>query len=246
MRVGDVIFFDVEYLLNQMMGISLYIHQPGQLMKHLMTNMLKYFKSAVYRQRLDDYSKGKGIKSLLYTLHQLEVLNKRPNMNNPCDPKLENEDNAIRREIVKLVGCIPTYWKRFNIVGANMASHSSCNTREELANLSTFLPRWEGNYFVDKTQHLYISPCQQLKISGELNDDAYLDFGDHGLYMKISHMTDEYKSITNAQAFSAQDLWSQIGGFVGIFLGCSLLQVNHSFCLQCSCPPIATCYQSTC
>ena len=194
-----------------------------------MTNMLKFFYTTAYKQKLDEYQQGKGTRSLLYKLHQVDVLNKRPSRNNPCDPKLKNEDDAIRREIVKLVGCIPTYWKRFTVADAGMANHLSGCTREQLANISTFLPGWGGNYFAENTQHLYLAPCQQLTFFGELNADAYLEYGTSGLYMRIAHLTDEYKSITNAQAFSAQDLWSQIGGFVGIFLGCSLLQVNYCY-----------------
>ena len=34
-----------------------------------------------------------------------------------------------------------------------------------------------------------------------------------------------YKVATNNQAFTLLSLWSQIGGFVGIFLGFSLLQL---------------------
>ena len=50
-------------------------------------------------------------------------------------------------------------------------------------------------------------------------------YEDIGLDLIIDYGTDVYKSITNKRAFSGQDLWSDIGGFVGIFLGFSLLQV---------------------
>ena len=37
---------------------------------------------------------------------------------------------------------------------------------------------------------------------------------------------DEYLEIVNNEAYTEYDLWSQIGGIVGIFLGYSILQVT--------------------
>ena len=38
--------------------------------------------------------------------------------------------------------------------------------------------------------------------------------------------TEEFLEIVNNQAYTEYDLWSQIGGIIGIFLGQSILQVT--------------------
>ena len=43
---------------------------------------------------------------------------------------------------------------------------------------------------------------------------------------------DEFLEIANNVAYPEYDLWSQIGGIVGIFLGYSILQVTFENCFQ--------------
>ena len=43
--------------------------------------------------------------------------------------------------------------------------------------------------------------------------------------IRINYMAQEFRETRNNQAFGFMSLWSQIGGFVGILLGYSLLQV---------------------
>ena len=43
--------------------------------------------------------------------------------------------------------------------------------------------------------------------------------------LKVEYAMNGFKEIRNSKAFGLLSLWSQIGGFIGIFLGYSLLQV---------------------
>ena len=45
------------------------------------------------------------------------------------------------------------------------------------------------------------------------------------LKLHISHNTEDFQEIVNVKAFDVETLWSSVGGFIGIFLGYSLLQV---------------------
>ena len=42
---------------------------------------------------------------------------------------------------------------------------------------------------------------------------------------EIEYLTHSYRETANKMAFDMATLWSQIGGFIGMFLGYSLLQV---------------------
>ena len=46
------------------------------------------------------------------------------------------------------------------------------------------------------------------------------------LWIAPCYDSDEFKEIVNNQAFTANDLWIQIGGVAGIFLGYFCLQVT--------------------
>ena len=48
-----------------------------------------------------------------------------------------------------------------------------------------------------------------------------------GNYLDIQfrHVNDEYQNITNTKAFTTESCWSGIGGFIGIFVGVSLMQI---------------------
>ena len=45
------------------------------------------------------------------------------------------------------------------------------------------------------------------------------------LSISVSYATETFQKITNVRDFDVETLWSSAGGFVGIFLGYSLLQV---------------------
>ena len=160
---------------------------------------------------------------------QVEILNKRPGANIPCDPDLVNEDMTIIREIIMLVGCIPAYWKRFAVLDGSLKDRVPCDKKEQFKMLSGFLPDYGlGNYFAEHTQHLYMQPCKETRavvrsVTSNPSSPGHMGVS---VYIMITYVAEVYKSITNEQAFSSHDLWSQIGGCIGIFLGYSLLQVT--------------------
>ena len=51
------------------------------------------------------------------------------------------------------------------------------------------------------------------------------DLKEENLVLGFSYVVEEYRETYNRRAFSFKSLWSAIGGFIGMFLGCGLLQV---------------------
>ena len=49
------------------------------------------------------------------------------------------------------------------------------------------------------------------------------------LKVSISYSTETYQEINNVRDYDLETLWSSIGGFIGIFIGYSLLQVADLF-----------------
>ena len=170
----------------------------------------------------------------MYHIRYVEILNRRPNAKMPCDKNISDEDQYYREQAMKAVGCIPAYWTRFaNVNEGFNKSYSECNTIYQFKKLSGFLPDIKTNHVVSKAKELYLLPCRNMIILGELSSRmrTLFDIRTDGasLNIQVRYYTKVRKVITNNRAFDMQDMWSQIGGFVGMVLGCCLLQVFFTY-----------------
>ena len=69
----------------------------------------------------------------------------------------------------------------------------------------------------------YDSPCLEMDISAVqvANEQNPRD----EILVKFVYVDDTFNEVINIQEFGFESLWSSVGGFVGIFLGYSLLQL---------------------
>ena len=70
--------------------------------------------------------------------------------------------------------------------------------------------------------------CTEMKIWTTL-DNMNVRTESQNVWITLYYYSDELQEIANNQAFTANDLWSRIGGVVGIFLGYSCLKVTLNF-----------------
>ena len=113
------------------------------------------------------------------------------------------------------VGCVPNYWMFMEPTGLQ---HDICSTSSQLKqtfgilqNISSILSR-------------YPESCNQ----GMRTVTEFLGYGDGirpGLTLTLTYSADQFQEIQNERNFGFEALFSGTGGFVGIFLGYSLLQV---------------------
>ena len=69
----------------------------------------------------------------------------------------------------------------------------------------------------------YKQPCDYMKVTTGVLQKK-LELGHH-LVLEFVYMDDFYEEIINVRDFGFESFWSGVGGFVGIFLGYSLLQI---------------------
>ena len=69
-----------------------------------------------------------------------------------------------------------------------------------------------------------LKPCTQTLILANM-DIYYLSAEKHEFLVKIIYNNEEYKEIVNGKGFNDETLLSTVGGYIGIFLGISLLQL---------------------
>lgn len=118
------------------------------------------------------------------------------------------------------MGCFPPYWR--NILGTS-SSLTECRSPEQLSRLhdltKDYKKIWEGRNV----------PCIDMFHSampavGVQND---VNICKKCVYFEIMYVDQYYEEITEIKDFGFEDFISNIGGFIGIFLGYSMMQIPH-------------------
>ena len=201
----ELVFLDTTNWIGK---LDLYLHYPGQ----LMTQMF-------YRPTLSiELSEQLLTDSYSVVISQLQTLRKRPDSLIRCNPDHDsNLDMRWRESIMTTANCIPTYWKNMK-----QSSHFTkmklidCSTSQEYINLTDILTGYD--------EIKYEQACAWPTIITHSKPDLRNN-SDSTLKIKILHESEYYLEIRNSKEINSHDLWSQIGGLIGIFLGYSLLQI---------------------
>ena len=160
-------------------------------------------------------------------MSQATLLRKRHDAINPCDKDLKNEDTKIMTAIIEEVGCIPSFW---NDILANSGNILACKTATDYQKIYNYASN------VALSRSLILQPCDEMlvvtnivKESGRISKDAYLD---QNTKKKVTYLdmafvvgSEMFQEIDNLRAFGLESCWSGIGGFVGMFVGYSILQL---------------------
>ena len=187
--------------------LKIFVHYPGHLYRSLSNPSFEaYFYGYTWEQKLD------------FTISSVTVLRKRSNSPKKCNAELVDVDGMVRRKIIQHLGCIPIYWLAF----FPNSYLEQCKTTSEMKKAHDLIghPKTVMNE-ID-------SPCLDMKAVVTYNkntnfDDPFNAVKDHKI--TFTYKEDEYQEIENIRAFGMEALWSGIGGFVGIFLGYSTMQL---------------------
>ena len=228
----------VSYVPNQILNFASLVFKASTLYKSGIENLLVYmhpqgqltrqFGKQIVQLRTSNFKKAMNGSSNYYTIHinQVEVLRKRENAVVPCNIALQNEDKVWREHIMKKVGCIPDYWSELHPdlkTQVNMTRNTipleKCSKQNQFKLLSKhYLPPKH----TDNGTNLYTGPCNQMGTTASVTQS---DLNEKNLVLGFSYVVEEYRETINSRAFNFKSLGSAIGGFIGMFLGCGLMQV---------------------
>ena len=134
--------------------------------------------------------------------------------------QLTDDDVAWQKYVITRVGCRPSYWK-YNRHGHFYDQSKECDSKEQLQSLVDFWPLDDGKLANDVFNN-YTRPCNKMGISYNLNYKGY-DKPDL-LKLRFRFPENQYQEIQNLRNFPMDSLWANIGGYVGMFCGYSLIQ----------------------
>ena len=200
----DFISLDKD-LLNDLQDsgfLYMYVHYPG--------HTIRSFGKEVFSVLLNKYNTKKR---MVIRISGVSVLRRRSDAQMQCNPNVENEDDDFRNYVMMKVGCIPPYWMSFDKLPPGL---QQCISNKQLKD--AFKYSRYGNVRQILEQH--DPPCSEMTVSSSV-DNQYS--GD--LNLNFQYRSDEYLETTNKRDFGVRNLWSSVGGFIGIFLGFSLFQL---------------------
>ena len=196
--------------------LQLFMQYPGQLMTQI-------YRRPTLSIDLTDPLLVKPSYSI--GVSQLQILKKRHDSSIGCNSDLYSTlDMRWREEIMISTNCIPTYLKSLNrSINFQNRKIKDCTTSQEYSNLADVLSGFdEKNY-----EQSCIWPTIITNFKQHLGNQSVSD-----LKIDIFHESEYYIEIRNSKEIKVDELWSQIGGLIGIFLGYSLLHIpNIVFCL---------------
>ena len=208
-RVQDRLVFNQSVLGQKKYSdvrLKIFVHYPNQL--------LRSFHKPVFDSRIGSIAHRFWNPILTVKIPQATVVRKRASSNVPCDDHLVEDDRKLQAEIIDVLKCIPIYWKQN--VGTKMP-YKECNKATELQNAFYFIQNYKNVYAT------YDPPCVSMVDWSTVNSEEQNPLDD--LRIEFLYMATEYKEITNMQSFGFESFVSGLGGFVGIFLGYSILQL---------------------
>ena len=205
-RQYDLLYLDRKLLMpgnNLNVEIRIIFHYPGGLIRNL--------DNPSFKSTFDAYQKDKVLE---LKLSRVIKTKSRPDSNIPCNPNIVNDDETFQQEVIERVGCVPVYWGYLLPI---LKTHGLCDSPAELKNSSELINN------IEKVLDTYDPPCLDMTTSVIFTRDSYQRSGK--FVIKVLYTEKSYQEIKNIKAFSSETFWSTAGGYLGMFLGYSLLQI---------------------
>ena len=186
--------------------LYLFVHAEGQLIRNLDKPALTLDTS------LDPID---GVQHEI-ELKRVDVLKRRKDENIPCKSYAESEDIEYMKTVIEEIKCIPPYWKSLDL---NAAETRLCDSTLMLKNLTEEYNGWYPE--PKRWTSLKWRPCYKMVVSTVHHENNNLT--SFRLRLRYNGLNSQYVEIVNTRDFSFENLFSSIGGIVGVFLGVSII-----------------------
>ena len=206
-----------------------FIHRPGHLIRQVGSNMITNMALRAMIPR--KYDTRTNLLQVFIT--SLKIIKKRSKPDDPCDEELEDDDKRWIQQVSKNIDCVPIYWIKKSDIKGNSSKVAPCISIEKYH--EAFVATKEGKINITRQ---YRPPCRELvTISYATSGNALLDgvlrkkvenLKKKDLIMlRIHYKLSNYEEVRNGRAFNEYDLFTQVGGIIGLMLGFSFFQLPN-------------------
>lgn len=215
-RIQDLVTFDSSNLRsreNKHVEMQIFTHYPGQLIssfdKPKYKSSLSYLLSSLKQP-------GSTYNVLDFKVSQCRMLRKREDSNVPCNKKIRNHDHFIMQRIINRLGCIPPYWR--NIIAVTHQINE-CTGAEKLKEAYRYLSNFKK--ILNEEDH----SCDEILLQSIDSINYRPTPMPQDISMAFYYTEKIYEEIRYTRAMGFESWLSNVGGFVGIFLGYSIMQI---------------------
>ena len=170
-----------------------------------------------------------------FLITNMEVMHQRNTRNTVCNDRLYEEDEHLKANMIENINCVPPYWMK-----NKETNKSICKTKHELRR------------FYKMEVDDYIIPCRRLTVANIEYSEYPSTYASNVLdtkrlenqrandpksrvknvsldsfYVAAMFSHKYYKEIVLTRQFDLQSLIGNAGGYVGICVGYSFLQLPH-------------------
>ena len=188
--------------------LKIFVHYPGQFIR-------------TTERPVVDIIVGEISEKITLTISDVTTLRKRSTPTNPCNRSNIDEGYIFRSKIVDIMKCKPMYW---DSLSDPKASLQVCETVDQLKKV------YEMNVNITDIITKSPEPCDVMRIPVDTQRTG-ISLQPSMLYLSVLYLTTEYQEIINVRDFDLNSMFAGIGGFVGMFLGYSLLQLVDLFAM---------------
>ena len=213
-RARDILYLG-DSILDGSTVVEIFIHYPGQLMRNLDNPSFATFLTDIRSET----------NSLDIKLFQSTILRKRPTKSKPCLKHIDDYDLYLQETVISKLGCIPPFWmysfkdKYLNVPFSVQKSQlEECTSLAKLQEINKYIMDILKNRLGDIQ-----SPCLDMFNSIGWNWIKTCAPEECGC-IEISYLEKYYEEITQTEEFGFEQFISNLGGFIGIFLGYSMMQ----------------------
>ena len=213
---GKIInYVSIRFENIRLPGVSMayYLHYPKQLMR---SSGLDHEFPGNPGITIGDI----GLKTFM--VGDLDVIRRRNTRQSSCYKDRKRDDDFILTKIIKTVQCIPPHWKNTYL------GYERCNDTRKMKD--AYIPELRSSAMADEAfLSRFVQPCDQIQsvslnikeVLQNISNQTQQTPADVMLIFKSAY----YKEIQHVQAFCLESLIGNMGGYIGLFLGCAIWQL---------------------
>ena len=190
--------------------LDIFVHYPNQLMQSF--GKAKY--STSFSQLLSTLN-DTDPKILEFKLSECKRIKRRVDSNVPCSVNIKNYDQFFQQKVADYLGCVPIYFKQ---AVAKQANIEECNSKSKLMEAQYIIKNFER--FLNGIE----KPCDEMLVLTIESVNNNPNPKPNDIAIEFIYSENVYEEIEYIKAIKFDSWLSNVGGFVGIFLGYSMMQ----------------------
>ena len=219
----DMVQLSADWLASHDSQLTIHIHLKGQFLRSLGKPSAILIGKDLFQEK--SQTNPDFVKSIKANINSMDILRKRYDADDKCNRTLKNDDMKWLKTFAEKLQCHPPF---FGYI-ANTSEFQNNFPKCEKEKLNKIAHNFSADNNFDVIANFYEPPCTQMSsvvTTTEKQKKSPRD-GVSSVAVSFEYPT-EYRETVNQREYSAYDLWSQIGGIVGIIVGYSLMQIPES------------------